>query len=202
MQKEWKILIGLVLLIALFILLTPKPQPKPDKVTVKQIILEDLHNKYPNANVGILSIAKKTNGNNETYYNIKSLVVLNYKTPCPERMSIYYNYPDQNFVPQPPEYITKNCKVCVNELCTILYPEEAVIASHTFSGTESVAQFLEKNPDAKHTVSKVAGGNGTLWLVNWTSETQGIGVQLYDNGTIEYVTSLVNLTNLTNSSSN
>jgi len=187
MQREWKILIGLVFLIVLFVLLAPKQGPRLDKVTIKQVILQDLSHKYPNANTSILKISKKTNKNNGTYYEVKAKVVLDYQTPCPKRMHIYYNYPKQNFVSQPPEYITKNCKVCVNEMCALFYPEEAVIASHTLPGTGYVSEFLTQNPNTQHTVSQILSGNNILWFVNWTSGNQSIGVQLYNNGTIEKI---------------
>ncbi len=192
MQKEWKILIGLVILIGLFIILSPKPHPKLNEMSVKQIILDDLHTKYPNANVSILRITEKKNTQNQTYYNVKTKVVLNPGTPCPERMHIYYNYPEQKFVPQPPEYITKGCQVCVNEICTLMYPEEAAIASHTFKGTDAVSDFLKSHNDAHYVVTKghiniqnqAENKTAIMWNVDWISGNETMNIKILDNGTI------------------
>ena len=89
-----------------------------------------------------MSIKKMVNEHGQKYFEVKAKVTENPETKCPGRKHIFYNYPAQNFVPQPPEVITSNCAVCVQGICTIAFPEEAVIASHTFAGTEAVQDYL------------------------------------------------------------
>ena len=190
MQKEWKILIGLVVVICLFVILSPRPKARLDNMSVRQIILDDLSTKYPNASIGILELSEMQNKDNGTYYRIKAKVVLDPNGPCPERMHVYYNYPKQNFVPQPPEHITTGCTVCksADNVCVLLYPEEAVIASHTMPGTSVVSGFIKRHRNAiTHVVKSIKHNDTEIWSVTWTSGNSSIVVDMYKNGTVQNI---------------
>lgn len=128
-----------------------------------KFVLEDLYIKYPNADIGIMSISPRSNQNNAKYFEVKARVTQNPGGQCPERSHIFYNYPTQNFIPQPPEIITKGCNVCTEVICTIAFPEEAVIASHTSRGTEEVRAYLVLNPNAASSVSEQKDS----WIIRW-----------------------------------
>jgi len=132
----------------------------------KKFVTEELKVKYPLAEIGIISVEEKNN-NGTKYYEIKTRVTKNAATPCPERMHIYFNYPMQNFVSQPPEYVTKNCKVCLEKQnCPILFAEEAIIASHTMPGTEAINEFIMDSVGAYPTVTE----NENSWVIQWDSQ--------------------------------
>ena len=193
MRDEGKIVrdvvLGLLIAIILLIVILPKPKGKIDEGAAPKFVLDDLHHKYPNANISILEVQEKRNKNNETYYMVKAKVVLDPNTPCPKRMHIYYNYPEQNFVPQPPDIITsKSCKICGTGICTIIYPEEAIIGSHTLKGTEDVEQFLEEYPASFPKVKEENTNKGKVWNVNWTNKDKWIDVVLSMNGTCINIT--------------
>ncbi|MEM4359299.1 MAG: hypothetical protein QXT45_02090 [Candidatus Bilamarchaeaceae archaeon] len=130
-----------------------------------KFVLEDLRSRYPNADIEIISTKELTNEFGNRYFEIKAKVTKSPHTPCPERVHIFYNYPVQNFVPQPQEIITSNCTVCYEPGCVLIFPEEAVIASHTFPGTELVSGYISNNPNTLHSVSETKVG----WRVVWDS---------------------------------
>ncbi len=168
MKTEWIAAVLLAIVIALVLTSSvPKAVREGD---AKNFVLEDLRDKYPDADeVSILSSELQT-GNGSQYYYLKAKVVRNAKTPCPERIHVYYNYPLQNFVTQPPEYITRGCKVCINEpVCLLAFEEDAIIASHTYPGAEEVANYIREFPDAQPTVSPGEG----IWEVDWDSGNAG-----------------------------
>lgn len=140
----------------------------------QKYFLDDLQQKYPNADVReITDIRPLTAPDGSPYYELQARVTNGLYTPCPERINIYYDYPPKNFVAQQPEYITRGCQVCLNvNVCTIAFPEEAIIASHTYNGTEAVAQFILSNSDAKAQAS--FDGNDT-WAVSWASASTANG---------------------------
>lgn len=131
-----------------------------------KFVIEDLHSKYPNSDIEIISVYSLVNENNDRYFEIKAKVTKNQNKPCPERVHIFYNYPIQNFVPRQPEVITSNCKVCTEDICVLAFPEEALIASHTFEGTKVVSIYLNSNPDAYGSARKKEDGG---WEVKWDS---------------------------------
>lgn len=179
-------LIILLLIILILYMFIPKPKPTVDKKDAISFVLEDLRHKYGNASLSIANVVKKKNELNETYYEIKAKVILYPKTPCPELFYVYYNYPEQNFVPQPPEKITTDaCRVCENEICTLLYPEEAVIASHTLPGTSKIAEYINRHPKSTYYVARILRENTSVWAVNW-SDKDGtyIYVELHENGSV------------------
>lgn len=126
-----------------------------------KFVLEDLEYKYPKADIGIL---ETTIPSGEEYFEVKAKVTQGLYTPCPRRVHIYYNYPVQNFVPQPAEVITHGCRVCTEGTCILNYPEEAIIASHTFEGTEDVSMFIVAS-SAKPSTKDM----DEYWRVSWDS---------------------------------
>ncbi|MEM3422233.1 MAG: hypothetical protein QXF35_00040 [Candidatus Bilamarchaeaceae archaeon] len=130
-----------------------------------KFVIEDLHSKYPKADIEIISVQEFVNEKNEKYFEIKAKVTNGQGGPCPERVHLFYNYPIQNFVPRQPEIITTNCSVCSENFCVLAFPEEALIASHTFPGTEDVASYLRSYND----VYGVARDVGDGWEVKWDS---------------------------------
>jgi hypothetical protein len=138
-----------------------------EKADASKFVLEDLASKYPGADIAVMSITPEISAAGTHYLEVEARVTEGAQSPCPKRSHIYYNYPVQNFVPQPPEVITSGCRVCVEAICTIAFPEEAIIASHTLKGTETVQSFLDS-----------AAGSGAIpavteqsdsWLVKWDS---------------------------------
>jgi len=114
-----------------------------------------------------MEIIPQVDSDGTQYYQLKARVTTGLSTPCPERIHVYYYYPQKNFVNQPPEPITKGCNVCLNvQVCKLLFPEEAIIASHKYPGTEAVGQFIKDNADAK---ADVSFDNADTWTVRWSS---------------------------------
>lgn len=171
----------LVLLVAVALvaaaLIFTKPSYPLTQEDAKKFFLEDLQGKYPDAEIREVSeITQLAAADGTPYYQLRARVTKGFSTPCPERLEVYYDYPPKNFVAQPPEYITRGCKVCLNvEKCVLAYPEEAIIASHTYSGAEAVADFVKRNADAKPSVSfeETYNGHFGVWLVKWSSAASG-----------------------------
>jgi len=169
------ILIAVALSVAYFIF--SKPAYPFSQDDAKKFFLEDLKEKYPTADVReVVEITALNASDGTPYYQLKARVTKGLSTPCPERLDVHYDYPPKNFVAQPPDYITKGCKVCIDQpKCIIAFPEEAIIASHTYPGAEEVADFIKANSDAvpeasfKDSYSNQSG----VWLVRWSSESAG-----------------------------
>jgi hypothetical protein len=167
------LLVAVVALILVFVTLVPKPVQETD---ARKFVLEDLWSKYPNAdNISIISADPKVNNQSAAnYFTIKARVTQDLYTPCPDRRHIYYNYPEQGFVKQPDEYITKGCVVCANQQgCILAFEEEAIIASHTREGTLEVHDYVAQYPDAKPSFALVPDykGNKEVWLVAWDAKS-------------------------------
>ncbi len=175
LKKEITIIIALVLVIVFLVSIKSFWESNIEKVNIQNYIKEDLGTKYPTADViDILNMEKKTNEQGEDYYFIKAVVIEGFYTPCPTRTNFYYNYPEQNFVTQPPEYVVKNCKVCWEDPCTILYPEEAIIASHTLEGTEEVHTYVMDTAGVNPTVKE----KEDRWVVTWNSPLSAKGYEI------------------------
>ena len=161
------LLVAVALAVAWFVFSRPAyPLTQAD---AQKYFLEDLTSKYPNADVReITEILPLTAQDGSPYFQLKARVTNGLLSPCPERINVYYDYPPKNFVSQPPEYITKGCQVCLNvNICTIAFPEEAIIASHTYNGTGAVQQFIGANSDATPAVS--FDNTSSDWTVTWSS---------------------------------
>ncbi len=147
-----------------------------------KFVTEDLRSKYPEADVAIMTLTPKFNPGGEKYVEVKARVTEGAGTPCPARSHVFYNYPIQNFIAQPPEVITQNCRVCAESICTIAFPEEAAIASHTLGGTQALAAYIKTYPNTTYSVKE----QGDSWITNWDSPTASYGLEvlLYRNGTL------------------
>ena len=167
------LLVAVALATAWFIF--SKPAYPLTQEDAQKYFLEDLKDKYPNADVReVIEILPLTSSDGSPYFQLKARVTSGTSSPCPERVHVYYDYPPKNFVAQPPEYITKGCKVCLNvDVCSIAFPEEAIIASHTYSGAEQVAQFVRDNTDAS-AVASFDSSSG-IWTVGWSSASSETG---------------------------
>jgi len=186
MKNQWVLLIILVL--AIFALVKIIDFFKVVTIVeddATKFVLEDLHSKYPDADIEIITIKEMENDYGGKYFEIKVKVTDDPESACPERMHIFYNYPDQNFVTQPPEVITSDCEVCEEPECILVFPEEAVIASHTFAGTAAVHQYLSDYSDAYYEVTEMPEG----WRVIWDSEDAGYFyiVDILKNNSVEPV---------------
>lgn len=172
-KKILLVLLGLLVLAGLlkFVGLFQKP---PTQAEATSFVLDDLKSKYPESQTEIMTIVNKTNDNGGSYFEVKARVTQNPNTPCPDRSHIYYNYPLQNFVPQTPQIITRDCHVCTEGICTIAFDEEAIIASHTLNGTTDVQNYLMQNRMATPLVRQ----NNDTWAVDWTSNASEYGYEV------------------------
>lgn len=165
-KKDILLLIALILVVVSAVKIAEFFKTNIVEGDATRFVVEDLHSKYPGADIEVISVQRMTNEEGSQYFEIKAKVTKNQNTPCPERMHIFYNYPVQNFVPRQPEIITANCEVCTDPNCILVFPEEAIIASHSFNGTEAVDAYLKAHPDTKAAVSESRDG----WSVTWDSE--------------------------------
>ncbi len=164
LRRELLLVIVLLLLIVLLVKAVGFFQPNVQPADAANFVLQDLAVKYPTANISILETTPMVNSQGEKYFEVKAKVTEGVYTPCPVREHIYYDYPVQNFVPQPPDIVTDNCTVCTTGTCILNFPEEAIIASHTFPGTEQVSSFINASQAVPSTEDL-----GTQWLVKWDS---------------------------------
>ncbi|MCP4648111.1 MAG: hypothetical protein GY852_10345 [bacterium] len=150
-------------------------------------VLEDLVGKYPNADAAeLMDWETLQNENGDDYLRIRARVTEGLYTPCPVRIHYFYYYPVQNFVTDPPEYITTSeCTVCEGEGCVIGFEEEALIASHLNSGTQNVHNYVTTYDDAVPVVYRDDSG----WKVKWDSPSARFGyfVEIARNGEITKV---------------
>jgi hypothetical protein len=181
-RREVLLILLLLLVIGVLIKAVEFFQVNVEASDASKFVLEDLQTKYPSANASIMTITAKYNENGVKYFEVKAKVIENPDSACPKRSHIFYNYPSQNFVPQPPDVITSSCTVCTAGICTIAFPEEAVIASHTFSGTENVHSFILANSNASPSTSE----GSDSWSVKWDSNDSTFFylVRLHRNGTL------------------
>lgn len=173
--------LAVVAVIMLYFVFSKPPYPMTEE-DAKSFFLEDLREKYPDAEIReIVQVLPATAPDGTPYYQLKARVTFGMSTPCPERIHVFYDYPPKNFVAQPPEYITKDCRVCINTpICIIAFPEEAVIASHTYRGTEEIRDFVKSNMDAEAKASYFENyeGNVGVWKVVWQSKSSETGYEV------------------------
>jgi len=156
-----------------------------------EFVMDDLQFKYPNAEYEVLDVQNVTSGNND-YYSIKVSVTEEATSECPLRIHLYYDYPDQNFVTDPPDYITRDCKTCAGKPgCVLLFKEEAIIASHMVLGTEDVNQYINLNYNVTHETEYVTNYNDLfdVWQVTWKSDSASdyYTVVLKSDGTLHSI---------------
>ena len=165
MQKEIVFLVALIILVVLLASAVKVFETNVEQADAKKFVLADLNDKYPGADSEIISMEEKQNEQTQKYFHIKAKVTNNANAGCPQRMHVYYNYPEQNFEPEPVDYITSKCEVCREQPCVLAFPEEAIIASHTLPGSSKIDDFLSLYPTAYPLVEGL--GNG--WKVMWDS---------------------------------
>ncbi|MCX8163055.1 MAG: hypothetical protein N3D10_00685 [Candidatus Micrarchaeota archaeon] len=146
----------------------------------KKFFEEDLAYTYPDASERkIISIEKVSEQSNE--YILKAWVSKGLHTPCPEKIEVQYGYPSRNFIGSEIKLV-KSCSVCQTDKknCHILYPEEAIIASHTYEGTEPIKEFIRKNPDATPSVEFLENFDGYkyVWKINWSSSKASLAIYI------------------------
>ncbi|MFH0818142.1 MAG: hypothetical protein V1909_05945 [Candidatus Micrarchaeota archaeon] len=162
---------------------------KPTQTTeydAKNFVVNDAQGKYPEADVEVLSTNYSQNS-----WKIKVKATLNASSSCPERIHLYYDYPAFQFSTRQPEFITKNCQICINvPECVIVFPEEALIASHTFPGTEAVKTFLVQHPTAKGNAKQLSSYKNfrNVWKIEWGEwkgpEVQGLYEMMDERGSV------------------
>ncbi len=189
LPRETLILLILVVFIAGLVKVIEFFQTNVIESDASNFVMEDLHSKYPRAQIEIISVSANYNEAGDQYFEVKAKVTNDAHSPCPQRSHFYYNYPTQNFVAQPPEVITKGCSVCEVGICTIAFPEEAIIASHTFEGTGEVSNYLKANQDAV----PLAIEDQDRWRVIWDSRGAGsyYVVSIHRTGKIVQVTRMI-----------
>jgi hypothetical protein len=189
MQLKRELLLIFILLITIGVLVHAVDffSVSVEQADAAAFVLEDLRVKYPNSDIGILQTKEMLNSQGNKYYEVKARATQGLDTPCPRRIHIYYNYPVQNFVPQPAEVITQNCRVCTEGTCILNFAEEAIIASHTFEGTKDVSLFL-----VQASATPKAEDKGSLWQVSWDSNGSSFYyvVDLAKDGTLLNITKI------------
>ncbi|MBI5226971.1 hypothetical protein HY988_00150 [Candidatus Micrarchaeota archaeon] len=187
MSREILLIVALLIVIVLIVKVAELFQKVPAEADASRFVLEDLNSKYRNAGISIMSIAPRTNDNGGKYFEVKTKVVMHPQGACPERSHIYYNYPTQNFVPQPSDVVTSNCVVCQEKSCTIAFPEEAVIGSHTLTGTEMVQAYVDLFGSSLLPPQVTEGSDS--WTVKWdsTAAQYYLVVSLKRNGVVTSV---------------
>jgi hypothetical protein len=162
--KQGLIVLAVILTIAVALKVMEFFQSDVVEKDATRFVIEDLRANHPDADIAIMNITPKYNQQEKRYFEVKARVTDDALSPCPKRSHIYYNYPLQNFVPQPPEIITSaGCRVCTTGTCTIAFPEEAIIASHTLNGTAEVQRYVDANPSAIPAASETVDS----WMVKW-----------------------------------
>ncbi|MFH1285600.1 MAG: hypothetical protein ABIH99_03370, partial [Candidatus Micrarchaeota archaeon] len=123
----------MVIILALVYFGLKARMPEVTELDARKFVVEDMASKYGSAESEILSASLEDGS-----WLMQARVTLNKNSPCPERINLYYDYPRYGFVTRPPEYITKDCKILCEDkpTCALAFEEQAVIASHTFKGTE------------------------------------------------------------------
>jgi hypothetical protein len=188
-MQQRKLAIYIVLLIVAAVIIAVSMKFYETKVLsddAEGYVLEDLWAKNPNADsVGIIAWESRINVDGSSYFEIKASASEGLSTPCPKRTHYEYFYPEQNFVPNQPERVVSGCTVCEGVGCVIAFPEEAIIASHTNSGTSAVQGYIQRYGDAAPSVKLEEGG----WTVTWRSPSAPYGyeVEMQGNGDISSI---------------
>ncbi len=146
----------------------------------RKFFAEDLQDSYPDADLRVINNVTKVGDGPDAYYSLTASVSSNLSTPCPERLEVEYYYPQRNFVKRA-QKVVYGCKVCINTpKCVITYPEEAIIASHTYEGSQVVKDYLAQYPHAVPNATLLADLAGTpnVWEVDWTDPAAPRGLRV------------------------
>jgi hypothetical protein len=181
MRKE--VVFILLLLVAVVALLSLSSRfNKGGEADARKFFAEDMANNYPDADVREILTAAQVGEGASAYYLLKARVSYNLFTPCPSRREVEYYYPPQSFVRRTSVNLVSGCKVCNgNSQCVLSYMEEAIIASHTYAGSEEVKSYIESHPQAKPGARLLPVWNEQLdvWQVDWadnSSASAGLSV--------------------------
>jgi len=166
------VLVLLIAISAILVLSLARSLDSALEEDAKKLFLEDLSRKYPDAQVREIVQVTPLAGSNGSYYQLKARVSSDLASPCPTRLHIYYNYPPQNFVTQPPDVVTTGCQLCINApTCVLAFEEEAIVASHTYEGTKQILDYISAYsnavPSAYFTSEYSQFAN--VWVVEWDS---------------------------------
>jgi hypothetical protein len=171
-MKTGTVLIILLIVAAIAIFSFNQLFASAPQTDAKKFFEEDLKESYPYADVREVLSINKVGALTGEYYVLKARVSSGMDTPCPERIEVEYNYPSRNFV-KTDEKVVSGCQVCIEdkENCHISYPEEAIIASHTYNGTQRIAEYIKtyKNPYPLATLLPELDGEKNVWEVSWDS---------------------------------
>ena len=152
------------------------------EVDAKKFFEEDLAESYPYADVREILSTKKVSTGASEYYVLKARVSSGLDTPCPERIEVEYNYPSRNFV-KTDEKVVSGCTVCIEDKqnCHISYPEEAIIASHTYKGTQRVSDYIKTYSDAIPQAYLLPDfeGERNVWEIKWGSQNASYSITAY-----------------------
>ncbi|MEW6328783.1 MAG: hypothetical protein AB1468_01565 [Candidatus Micrarchaeota archaeon] len=174
MKREYVIGILVIILIAI-VYISASTKKIINREEAEKFVSDDLRVSYPDADVREIVSSEKSGD----FWNVKARVTFGLSSPCPRRIHVYYNdYPRFGFI-QREENITKDCMICVGEMsCNIIYEEEAIIASHTFEGTEEVHAYTT-NYNARGSAEfypsyRDSGGESysDVWVVEWKADAQ------------------------------
>ncbi|MEM2963468.1 MAG: hypothetical protein QXN01_03165 [Candidatus Anstonellales archaeon] len=175
MKKE--VVVGILIIVVVILILIKPWEAAVSAEDATKYVMEDMRTKYPNADIIEVLSTREEYGS----YKIKGRVSFEITSKCPQRLHLYYDYPASHFVTWT-ENITKNCKVCEGlPKCIVAFEEEAVAASHTYSGGERARKYLEDYPDAKASWRFLDEfeGKEEVWLVIWKSPKANSILKVY-----------------------
>lgn len=180
MKKEVLLIILLIVALLAFLSFSRLFTGRSEE-DARKFFAEDLAENYPTADAREIIDVSKIGEGPTSYYALKARVSYNLSTPCPSRTEVEYNYPVQNFIKRT-DPLVYGCQVCINRpRCVLTYEEEAIIASHSYNGTEAVNNYLHQHPDAKPkaTLLDSYADERNVWQVDWTANgAEGLRVYI------------------------
>lgn len=146
-----------------------KPPQASDTLSYEKAIIEDATAKYPDADIVEIEGTETTGDINIT--NVR--VTFNSTSVCPVRMRLRYKAPEFGYETGVQTYIVRDCRYTCEANCVITGEEEAIVASHSLKGSESVSGFIGdgQGVSAKATYS-VGGGEWTVVLTKAGGEME------------------------------
>ncbi len=180
-MKSHTLLIILVIIACFALFSFSQIFSKSSEADAKKFFEEDLAESYPYADLREIISVQKHDSSSGEYYILKASVSSGLSTACPERLEVEYHYPSRNFLKRD-DKVVYGCKVCMDaSQCHISYMEEAIIASHTYEGTEKVKSYIMKYSNAKPQVEFLSNYNSekNVWYVKWDCEDSSYLMDVY-----------------------
>ena len=87
-RREVLIILALLILIVILVKFIEFFRVDVVEADARDFVLEDLHSKYPDASIEIMSINSKYNQYDERYFEVKAKVTEQPNSPCPKRSHI------------------------------------------------------------------------------------------------------------------